>query len=70
MLKPSIQPGLGKSLGANSERYHLSSVMASVARPSIFEVRGDGLPRYARSDENTLHSMRADESADVWPAAV
>ena len=26
--------------------------MASVARPSIFEVRGDGLPRYARSDGN------------------
>jgi len=24
--------------------------MASVARPSIFEVRGDGLPRFARSD--------------------
>ena len=25
-------------------------VMASVARPSIVEVRGDGLPRCARSD--------------------
>jgi hypothetical protein len=26
-------------------------VTASAARPSIFEVRGDGLPRFARSDE-------------------
>ncbi len=25
-------------------------VMASAARPSILEVRGDGLPRFARSD--------------------
>jgi hypothetical protein len=28
-----------------------SSVMASEARPSIFAVRDDGLPRFARSDE-------------------
>ncbi len=26
-------------------------VMASAAWPSILEVRGDGLPRFARSDE-------------------
>jgi hypothetical protein len=27
-------------------------VMASAARPSIVEVRGNGLPRFARSDKN------------------
>jgi len=32
-------------------------VMASAARPSIFEVRGDGLPRYARSDENFYRAV-------------
>ncbi len=33
--------------------------MESVARPSIVEVRGDGPPRFARSDENFLLSETA-----------
>ncbi len=32
-------------------------VMASEARPSIVEVRSDGLPRFARSDRQLMLSM-------------
>jgi len=34
------------------ERSDKKCVIASVARRSIVEVRGDGLPRFARSDGN------------------
>ena len=33
--------------------------MASAARPSILEVRGDGLPRFARSDKKCVMASAA-----------
>jgi len=38
------------SVMASAARPSMHLVMASKARPSIVEVRGDGLPRFARND--------------------
>ena len=59
---------LAETTGCHGERRDESGVMASAARPSILEVRGDGLPRFARSDRNA--SWRAQRGHPSWRWAV
>ncbi len=56
---PAIHLGGARRWTAALRSQRRKGVMASAARPSIVEVRGDGLPRFARSDKKCVMASAA-----------